>query len=87
MEFKLNSEKDFLYIGENEYKAEAYIAFPKSTTGSNVIIRVYVDEKYRGQGLASKMMEYLDNYAKENNLILEATCSYATSWFKEKYGK
>lgn len=84
MEFKMNKEKDFLYLGEDERKAEAYISFPKSATGSNVIVRVYVDEKFRGQGIASKMMAYLYDYAQENNIILEATCSYAITWLARK---
>lgn len=80
MEFKLNKEKDFLYLGENEYEASAYIMFPKNIQGSNTIIKVFVSEEYRGQGLAGKMMEYLYNYSKENNITLQATCSYAEEW-------
>ncbi|MBF0710497.1 MULTISPECIES: GNAT family N-acetyltransferase [unclassified Gemella] len=80
MEFKINKEEDFLYLGPNEYEAKAYIMFPKNILGTNTIIKVFVSEEYRGQGLASKMMEYLYQYAKENKIILDATCSYAKSW-------
>lgn len=79
MEFKINKEQDFLYLGANEYEAKAYIMFPKNVQDTNTIIKVFVSEELRGQGLAGKMMEYLYEYAKENNITLDATCSYAKS--------
>ncbi|MDO4814589.1 MAG: GNAT family N-acetyltransferase [Gemella sp.] len=82
MEFKINREQDFLYLGDNEYEAKAYIMFPKNVNGTNTIVKVFVSEEYRGQGLAGKMMAYLYEYAKENNITLDATCSYAKSWLE-----
>ena len=54
------------------------------------IIYVKVDKRYRGQGIAKKLLDYAEEYAKENKAIyLQLTCStFRTSAHKlyEKCG-
>ncbi|MBU0278391.1 MULTISPECIES: GNAT family N-acetyltransferase [unclassified Gemella] len=83
MQFQLNDKKDFLYYGEDEKTSICYLVFPKNPDGSQTITKVFVDEKYRGQGLAGKLMQEVVTYAKENNIKLDATCSYAIKWFEK----
>lgn len=82
MEFKLNKDKDMFYYGE-EFDPEVYLLFPKNDDDTQTITKVYVDEKYRGKGIASKLMKEVVEYAKKNNIILSSSCSYATSWFEK----
>lgn len=81
MEFKLNETKDVLFYGEDEQSADAYILFPKKSEGVHEITRVFVDEKYRGQGVAGKLMKGLVEYGQKENIKFIATCSYAENWF------
>ncbi len=78
MEFKINEQKDFLYHGENELVADAYIVFT-----NNDITKVFVDPIYRGQGVAGKMMLKLVDFAKQENIKLSLTCPYAVNWFEK----
>ena len=49
----------------------------------NVIIisKTFVDDSLRGQGKAGFLMEEIKGYAKENKLLIKATCSYARTYF------
>lgn len=90
MDFKINENKDKIYIGEDEFNAVAFINFPKNYDNKYTITKVFVDNSLRGQGVAGKLMDFLVEYAINNNLKLNATCSYAVSWFEkniEKYNK
>lgn len=78
MEFKINAEQDFLYHGETEESADAYIIFT-----DNEISKVFVDPIYRGQGVAGKMMQELVTFARNNKVKVTATCPYAVSWFEK----
>lgn len=83
MDFKVNDRQDVLFVGNNEKTASAYILFPKVKEGLHVIEKVYVDEIYRGQGVAGKLMQALVDYAEKNDIKLEASCSYAVSWLEK----
>lgn len=49
------------------------------------IDHTYVNESYRGQGIASKLMVKAIEYAKENNLKIKPVCSYAVSFFQKNF--
>ncbi|MBF0713698.1 N-acetyltransferase [Gemella sp. GH3] len=83
MEFRLNSTGEKLYFGDNENIANIYLLFPKKSDKVQVITKIYVDEQYRGQGIAGKLMATVVEYANKNNIKLEATCPYAISWFEK----
>lgn len=53
------------------------------------IIHTVVNKTYGGQGIAGKLLDEVVNYAKENDIKLIPTCSYARKKFDEnpeKYG-
>lgn len=83
MEFKVNNAQDKLYFGNSEDGTKIFLLFPKKYDNIHVITKVYVDEEYRGQGIAGKLMNAVVEYANENNIKLEATCPYAISWFEK----
>ncbi len=45
-----------------------------------VVLSVFVPEDYRGQGIATKMMEEVVNYAKKNSLEIVPECSFAQKY-------
>ena len=79
MEIKLNNDKTLLYIGENEATKEAYLSF---TISKNIITirHIFTDPKFRGQGIAGKLIVELTNFAENNNLKITSMCGYCSSW-------
>lgn len=45
---------------------------------------VYVSDNLRGKGMASKILKYALDYAKDNNLKVKATCPYVQK-FSERH--
>lgn len=83
MEFLLNETADVIYHGTSEEEADAFVVIKKNMVGGKTITKVFVDPKYRGQGVAGKLMAAAVSYAEKNNIFLDATCSYAQSWFEK----
>ena len=67
------NRKTFVYVKDNEYIAEASLVFNKADedyTIPNVRIylsRVIVKKDFRGKGYGKKLMNYIIDYAKNNN--------------------
>lgn len=47
------------------------------------IVHTFVDEKYRGQGLAGKLMEQAVSYIQKQQGEIVAECSYAKSYLEK----
>ena len=43
----------------------------------------YVSDVLRGQGVAKKLLDTAANYARENNLKMNAICSYVVAAFEK----
>ncbi len=50
--------------------------------GTMNIFRTFVDPDHRGRGIASKMTEAAEEFAKKEGLKTVATCSYAAAKLK-----
>ena len=61
-----------------------YITLGKQNENVFRILRVFVDEAYRGQGYAEKMMDKLVEKVKEENFLLVPICSFAAVYFQKK---
>lgn len=48
-----------------------------------IIDHTEVYPMYQGQGIARKLVEQAIEYAKNNNLKIKATCSYAVNFFNK----
>lgn len=72
------------YIEENKMMMK--VGFIRK---ENVIIinKTFVDDSLRGQGKAGFLMEEIKEYAKENNLLIKASCSYARNYFTKHPSK
>lgn len=49
-----------------------------------VLTIAYIKDEYRGQGLASEMLEEVFSYLKENNIKVKIECSYINHWLSDK---
>jgi predicted GNAT family acetyltransferase len=71
------------YVGESEEKREAIITFYYDNTKTLVIDHTYVDEKFRGQGLARELVNAVVDYARREKLVIRPLCSYARKVLQE----
>ena len=79
MELKLNESKTLIYIGETEENKEAYVSFTENN-GILTIRHIFVDPKFRGQGISGKLLVELTDYVRKNNFKITSMCGYSTSW-------
>ena len=71
--FDKDNNAAFAY--DNNIKIGECVFVEKNNTWN--IVHTGVDNSYRGQGIAKKLVECIINNAKENNKKLIAECSYA----------
>ncbi|UJF25064.1 N-acetyltransferase [Suttonella sp. R2A3] len=64
--------------GENLAK----ITFRPQGDGVIVADHTFVDPSLRGQGVAGQLLDALADYAREENLKIQAQCSYVVSAFQ-----
>lgn len=81
MEYVINGKGIFLMDDKKEI---GNVLLGKQGEDVFRILRVYVDESYRGQGLAGKLVLKTVEYARENHFKLVPVCSFAVSEFARK---
>lgn len=77
---KIINENNIVYMVDDKVVAE--IDFPLTNENEITITHTFVDESLRGQGMAKKLVLEVIAIAKEKNLILKATCSYAKKFLE-----
>ena len=75
-------ENEIKMIDENHNEI-AKATFPIYKEGVVVVDHTYVDNAYRGQKLASKLMEEVTKYIDKKGLKVVATCPYAIKWYEK----
>ncbi len=60
--------------------SKAYIKY-KVSNGVMEIISTYTPLKYRGRGVAKKLMEYAISLAMKKGLLIKPVCSYSIYYF------
>ena len=63
----------------------AFVSFPERD-GVYVINHTYVDDNYRGQGVASELVRRAVEEIERRGGRVEATCSYAALWLARNRG-
>ncbi len=81
MDFK--EEENRIYIEDSNCNVIAEVEFEEVKDGVYNIFHTFVDEKLRGQGIASKLVEKAVETIKRKNGKVEATCSYAKKWLEK----
>ncbi|TXD82971.1 N-acetyltransferase [Subsaximicrobium wynnwilliamsii] len=84
MEIKteINAKGGRFYI-EKQGNEVAKMTFQQETDAKMNIDHTEVDESLQGQGVAHKLLDAAVAYAREHNLKVRATCSYAKSALKK----
>ena len=59
------------------------INFKKINDNTYDIYHTYVNENYRGKGIASSLVKEVVKYIKEKNCNVVASCSYAKTWLEK----
>lgn len=79
------TERNRIYaIADGEEVAE--VTFPERETGTYVINHTYVDDRLRGQGIASELVRRAVEEIERRGGRVEATCSYALLWLARNRG-
>lgn len=81
MEFK--KEENRIYIDDENGNVLAEIEFEKLADNKYNIYHTFVDERLRGQGVASKLVEAAINEIRARDGEIQATCSYAKTWIEK----
>ena len=78
------TEKHRIYVVDNG-KEIGEVTFPERD-GVYVINHTYVDDRYRGQGIASELVRRAVEEIESRGGRVEATCSYALLWLARNRG-
>ena len=78
------TEKHRIYVVENGEEV-GEVTFPERD-GVYVINHTYVDDRYRGQGIASELVRRAVEEIERRGGKMEATCSYALLWLARNRG-
>ena len=57
-----------------------YILFSKNNDNEISIDKIFVKEEQRGNGIASKMLEFAYDYFTNKNMKIIYECSYSKKW-------
>ncbi|MFI2855706.1 GNAT family N-acetyltransferase [Paenibacillus sp. JSM ZJ436] len=61
---------------------QAEVTYSSQGEGTISIDHTYVDPKFRGQGLAGKLIQEVIQHARENHLKIIPACAYAQHHFE-----
>ena len=81
-EFNYEINEDKIIVINNENEVIAQIDFIENEEGVFDITHTYVSDKYRGQGIAGKLVEMAYNEIKQRGGKAVPKCSYAQVWFE-----
>ncbi len=67
------------FIGENEENPVAEIHYVESKSGTLNVDHTFVSKEYSGQGIGSKLVDKVAEYAREKDKKIYPSCDYARS--------
>lgn len=83
MDYEIKEENRKLILRENNFNA-AYLKYSEDEDKDYIIESIFVDEKYRGKGLAKIIFdEFIKKVKKENRKVIPI-CSYAKAQFEKR---
>lgn len=77
-------EKERLLLTLEDGTVAGKVNFPAVSCSLSNIEQVYVAPEFRGQGLASQLMELTIEHLQNQGRRVILTCSYAQQWMKER---
>ena len=83
MDYEIKEENRELILRENNFDA-AYLKYSEDEDKDYIIESIFVDEKYRGKGLAKIIFdEFIKKVKKEDRKVIPI-CSYAKAQFEKR---
>lgn len=83
MDYEIKEENRKLILRENNFD-DAYLKYSEDEDKDYIIESIFVDEKYRGKGLAKIIFdEFIKKVKKENRKVIPI-CSYAKAQFEKR---
>ena len=76
-------ERGRIYAADETGAVTAEILFHDEGEDAVCVVRTYVAESLRGQGIAGKLMEAAAEAAKKRGKKVAAACSYAEAWLQK----
>ena len=76
-------ERGLIYAADEPGAVTAEILFNDEGEDAVCVVRTYVAESLRGQGIAGKLMEAASEAAKKRGKKVVAACSYAEAWLQK----
>ncbi|MCR4781252.1 MAG: N-acetyltransferase [Lachnospiraceae bacterium] len=73
-----------IYGRDDDGRVICEITFPETAPGVCTIESTFVNEDYRGKGLAGKLVAEAIELIKSRGEKVEAECPYAKTWIKDK---
>ena len=81
MDFK--REKNRIYAEDEKENTIGEVTFYEIEKGKYNIDHTFVENKFRGQGIGSKLVEEAVKELTEKGAEIEATCPFAQKWLSE----
>lgn len=72
---KIEYQKNYIYLKENDDKV-GYIYFDQVNDHVIDVKTTYVDNSYRGQGIAGQLFNELITYCRQHHYQIIPSCSY-----------
>ena len=76
-------ERGRIYAADETGAVTAEILFNDEGEDAVCVVRTYVAESLRGQGIAGKLKEAASEAAKKRGKKVVAACSYAEAWLQK----
>lgn len=78
---KLQYGKDKIWFENEEGEEVGVVEFVEEMKDVVCVTHTIVNERFQGQGIASKLLQALADYLRDNKLKATLQCSYAIKWF------
>jgi predicted GNAT family acetyltransferase len=72
------------FVYQNESGASAKMTFSKAGDSMIIIDHTEVDGELRGQGVGEMLVEFMVNYARENQIKVMPLCPFTRSVFEKR---
>lgn len=78
-------EENRIYLKNEENKIIAEVDFEKINKNTYNVFHTFVDERYRGKGIANKIITLVyEEITIKRNAKFQATCEYAKKWLDKR---
>ncbi len=85
-QYKVVEEQNQIVFEDGEKNKLAFVTIVETSEGYE-LVKTYVSDVLRGQGIAGKLMELFYKKCKRDHKRAIPVCSYAVKWFEKNVDK